>query len=107
MADGGPLKWLSVVGEFTLECLVGGVRRGLSAVAVIEELAAVVAGRGAPARFRSEKLPEVRAQAIRTWLSAVGIMVAYIERAHRGRTSTRSCSATSSGVSCWGRRSSP
>jgi putative transposase len=77
-ADGRPLKWLSVVDEYTRECLVLEVRRGLTAVAVVGLLSAVARGRGMPRHIRSDNGPEFIAQAIRVWLEASSVEALYI-----------------------------
>jgi putative transposase len=77
-AAGGPLKWLSVVDEYTRECLVLEVRRGMPAVAVVEVLARVVAVRGVPGHIRSDNGPEFVARAIRSWLAERRIGALYI-----------------------------
>jgi transposase InsO family protein len=76
--DGRPLKWLSVVDEYTRECLVLEVRRGLPAAAVIELLAKVVRQRGWPGHIRSDNGPEFIAAAIRRWLAGAGVQTLYI-----------------------------
>jgi transposase InsO family protein len=78
-ADGRPLKWLSVVDEYTRECLVLEVRRGMTAAAVGAVLAGVIRQRGAPRHIRSDNGPEFIAQAIRRWLAAGAVEVLYIE----------------------------
>jgi transposase InsO family protein len=78
-ADGRPLKWLSVVDEFTRECLVLEVRRGLTAAAVVAALAEVVRRRGAPRHIRSDNGPEFIARAIREWTAAAAVEALYIE----------------------------
>lgn len=78
-ADGGPLKWLTLVDEYTRECLALEVGRGMTAKAVSEVLAEVVQERGAPAHIRSDNGPEFIAKAIRAWLSAAGVTTLYIE----------------------------
>jgi transposase InsO family protein len=78
-ADGRPLKWLTLVDEYTRECLALEVGRGMTAQAVIEVLAGVVRQRGAPAPIRSDNGPEFIAQAIRAWLSGAGVQTLYIE----------------------------
>jgi putative transposase len=77
-ADGGPLKWFTLVDEYTRECLALEVRRGMTAKAVGVVLAEVVRGRGAPAHVRSDNGPEFIAKAIRAWMSAAGLETLYI-----------------------------
>src|SRR3954453_2254536 len=72
-SDGRSLKGLSLIDEYTRECLALEARRGMTA----EEIRAVlaeVAGRrgGTPSRVRSDNGPEFAADAVRTWLEATG-----------------------------------
>jgi putative transposase len=78
-SDGRPLKWLTLVDEYTRECLVLEVRRGMTAKAVSEVLAGVVRERGAPAHLRSDNGPEFIAQVLRAWVAQAGIETLYIE----------------------------
>jgi putative transposase len=77
--DGGPLKWFTLVDEYTRECLALEVRRGMTAKAVSEVLAGVVQQRGAPAHIRSDNGPEFIARAVRAWVAGVGLEALYIE----------------------------
>jgi transposase InsO family protein len=68
-SDGRSLKWLSLVDEYTRECLSLEARRGMTAEEVQVILAGVVARRGAPPhRIRSDNGPEFAAEAIRSYL---------------------------------------
>ena len=78
-ADGGPLKWFTLVDEYTRECLALEVRRGMTARAVTEVLAGVVRERGAPAHIRSDNGPEFIAKGIRAWMTGAGLETLYIE----------------------------
>lgn len=78
-ADGKALKWLSVVDEYTRECVALEVGRSLTAARVVEILAGLFRGRGAPEHIRSDNGPEFIAQAIRSWLSGAGVETLYIE----------------------------
>ena len=49
--DGGTLKWLTLVDEFTRECLMLHAARSMTGAEVVRELAKVVRRRGAPGRF--------------------------------------------------------
>jgi putative transposase len=77
--DGGPLKWFTLVDEYTRECLALEAGRGMTARAVCGVLAEVVRQRGAPAHVRSDNGPEFIAKAIRSWMSGTGLETLYIE----------------------------
>jgi len=77
--DGRPLKWLTVVDEYTRECLALKVGRGMTAEDVIDVLAELsVAGR-VPKHIRSDNGPEFIAAAIRRWLTNAQVETLYIE----------------------------
>ena len=76
---GSPLKWLSIVDEFTRECLLLKVDRGITSEAVIDWLAELLAMRGVPRCIRSDNGPEFIARAIRKWLAQVGVQTLYVE----------------------------
>ena len=72
-SDGRSLKWLSLVDEFTRECLALEARRGMTAEQVQRILAAVAQRRGGPPqRVRSDNGPEFAAEAVRSWLEGTG-----------------------------------
>jgi transposase InsO family protein len=77
--SGSPLKWLSIVDEFTRECLVLKVDRGITSEAVIDWLAELLAMRGVPRSIRSDNGSEFIARAIRAWLAQVGVQTLYVE----------------------------
>jgi len=76
---GRPLKWLSVVDEFTRECLVLEVERHLTAADVVALVSEVMAIRGVPRHIRSDNGPEFIAQALRRFLAAAQVQTLYIE----------------------------
>ena len=78
-ASGSALKWLSIVDEYTRECLVLKVARSITSEDVIDTLAELFAIRGVPRHIRSDNGPEFIAQAIRRWLGQVGVEALYIE----------------------------
>jgi putative transposase len=80
-SDGRPLKWLTLVDEYTRECLALEVGRGMTARGVIAVLAQVIGERGAPEHMRSDNGPEFIAKAIRAWLERSGVETLYIEPA--------------------------
>lgn len=77
--DGRPLKWFTLIDEFTRECVALQVARRMTGGAVVEILAEVVRRRGAPAHIRSDNGPEFIAQSIRAWMHRTGIEALYIE----------------------------
>ena len=77
-ADGKALKWLSVVDEYTRECLALEVGRGLTGRRVIDVLGRLFAERGVPAHIRSDNGPEFIARVVRRWLAGRAVEVLYI-----------------------------
>ena len=76
---GRPLKWLSVVDEFTRECLALEVERSIPAAGVVEVLVDLFLIRGVPRHVRSDNGPEFVAAALRRLASVTGIENLYIE----------------------------
>jgi len=77
--DGRALKWLSIVDEYTRECLALEVRRSFTSIDVIEVLKELFLVRGTPGHIRSDNGPEFIAQAIGTWLGIAKVSTLYIE----------------------------
>jgi transposase InsO family protein len=71
--NGRRLRLLTIVDEYTRECLAIEVARRLRADDVLHRLAAPFVQRGAPGYFRSDNGPEVPARAVRQWLGRVGV----------------------------------
>ena len=78
-ADGRPLKWLSVVDEFTRECVALEVARSMTAARVVQILAGVIRERGGVGHIRSDNGPEFIAAEIRRWLAEAKVGTLYIE----------------------------
>lgn len=78
-SDGRPLKWLTIVDEFTRECLMLKVARRLSSLEVIDALAELARYRGLPGYIRSDNGPEFIAEAVRKWLERANVKTLYIE----------------------------
>jgi putative transposase len=70
--DGGTLKWLTLVDEYTRECLALHVGRSLTGADVRRVLARVIGRRGAPTRIRSDNGSEFIGEALRRWLPQQG-----------------------------------
>jgi transposase InsO family protein len=78
-SDGRSLKWLSLVDEYTRECLALEARRAMTAAEIQVILAAVAAERGGPPhRIRSDNGPEFAAAVVRSWLEAAGSGALYV-----------------------------
>jgi putative transposase len=78
-ASGSALKWLSIVDEYTRECLALKVDRSITSEDVIDTLAELFAMRGVPRCIRSDNGPEFMAHAIRRWLAQVDVETLYVE----------------------------
>jgi len=76
---GRPLKWLSLVDEYTRECLLLEVDRSIKATDVVQWISEVMLIRGVPGHIRSDNGPEFIAKAIRDFLAAVGVETLYVE----------------------------
>jgi transposase InsO family protein len=78
-SDGRSLKWLSIVDEYTRECLALEARRGMIAEDIRSILAEVAARRGGPpCRMRSDNGPEFAAEVVRSWLEGTGSGALYV-----------------------------
>jgi putative transposase len=77
--DGRAFRMLTVIGEFTRECLAIDVARQLSSDDVLERLSDLSVRRGVPEHIRSDNGPEFTAKAVREWLGRVGVTTLYIE----------------------------
>ncbi len=77
--EGGRLKIMPVVDEYTRECLNIDVERSITAEDVVATLASVFRSRGEPAFIRSDNGPEFIAKAIKRWLEVSGVGTLYIE----------------------------
>ena len=72
-SDGRSLKWLSLVDEYTRECLALEARRGMTAEEIRVILVGVAAERGGPPhRVRSDNGPEFVAEVVQSWLEGAG-----------------------------------
>jgi putative transposase len=75
---GRPLKWLSIVDEFTRECLALEVDRSITSDDVIDVLRELFMIRGVPGHVRGDNGPEFIAKAIREWLELANVQTLYI-----------------------------
>ena len=77
--EGRSLKWLTIVDEYTRECLALRVARSIKAQDAIDILAELFAMRGAPEHVRSDNGPEFIAVAMQESLQRVEVGTLYIE----------------------------
>lgn len=70
--DGGSLKWLTLVDEYTRECLALHVASSMTGADVRRVLARVIGRRGAPTRIRSDNGSEFICEALAGWLPGKG-----------------------------------
>ena len=77
--DGRPVKMLTVMDEYTRECLAIDVGRRIRSDDVLSRLTSLFVYRGAPGYLRSDNGPEFTAKAVREWLTRIGVRTLYIE----------------------------
>jgi transposase InsO family protein len=77
--DGMAFRMLTIVDEYTRECLAIDVARKLTSDDVLERLAWLMATRGVPEHIRSDNGPEFTADVVRQWLAKVGVKTLFIE----------------------------
>ena len=77
-SDGKPFRMLTLMDEFTRECLSIDVARKLSSEDVLERLTHLFVLRGVPDYIRSDNGPEFTAKAVRQWLEKVSVKTLFI-----------------------------
>jgi len=73
-ANGQSLKCLTVIDEFTRECLAIDVGGSIRSTRVIEVLSRLISEHGAPRFLRSDNGPEFVSHAILDWLTPVSYL---------------------------------
>ena len=79
LENGAGLKMLTVLDEFTRECLGILVARSITAAGVIGFLELLILKRGAPENVRSDNGPEFVSEAVKEWAGKAAIRINYIE----------------------------
>jgi len=77
--DGRSMRMLTLIDEYTRECLTIDVDRKIKAMDVVERLADLFVSHGVPEYIRSDNGPEFVSKQIRHWLKASGVQTLYIE----------------------------
>ena len=78
--EGRAFRLLTILDEYTRECLAIDVDRQMNHQNVLDRLAELFVDRGVPPQYiRSDNGAEFTARAVRDWLQAVGVKTLYIE----------------------------
>ena len=78
-SDGRPFRILSILDEYTRECLAILVERHITSQDVIDQLFDLFVLRGIPAYIRSDNGPEFTSKAVCEWLARLGVKTLFIE----------------------------
>jgi len=76
--DGRKIRMLTVIDEYSRECLAIEVDRRLRSDDVLHKLAELFVLHGPPEHIRSDNGPEFTAKAVRNWLGRVGVKTLFI-----------------------------
>ena len=79
---------LTLLDEYTRECLAIRVERRMGSQQIIEALSDVMLWRGIPEQIRSDNGPEFIAKQLRQWLANLGTGTLYIEPGSPWETGT-------------------
>jgi len=80
-AGGKAFRTLTIIDEYTRECLAILARRRITSQNVIEQLFYLFIFRGIPEYIRSDNGPEFTAKTVRRWLNDLEVNTLFIERA--------------------------
>ena len=78
-SEGRAFRMLTIVDEYSRECLAIDVARKLTSEDVLERLSDLFVRRGVPEHIRSDNGSEFTAKRVREWLGRVGVKTLYIE----------------------------
>jgi transposase InsO family protein len=73
------IRILTILDEYTRECLLMKVARNITSEDVLEDISDLFLLRGIPEHIRSDNGPEFTAKAVRNWLNSIGVRTLYIE----------------------------
>jgi putative transposase len=77
--DGRGIRLMTLIDEFTRECLAIRVARRINGFGVIEVFADAMIQRGIPEHIRSDNGPEMTAKVVRSWFKQIGSKTLFIE----------------------------
>ena len=91
---------MTLIDEFSRECLAIRVARKINGLGVLETMAKVMMVRGVPEHIRSDNGPEMTSKAVRNWLANVGAQTLYIEPGSPWETATARVSIANCVMNC-------
>ena len=77
--EGRPLKMVTIIDEYSRECLAIDVGRSMQSIDVLERLTELFLERGLPEYIRSDNGPEFASKLIREWLERLNVGTLFIE----------------------------
>jgi len=77
--EGRALRILTIIDEYTRECLTILTQRRITSQDVLDQLFYLFIFRGAPEHIRSDNGPEFTAKAVRRWLNDLEVTTLFIE----------------------------
>ena len=77
--EGRAFRLLTILDEYTRECLAILVKRSIKSQDVIDQLFELFILRGIPEHIRSDNGPEFTSKEVRKWLSRLGVKTLFIE----------------------------
>jgi len=77
--DGRPIKILTLIDEYSRQCLALVVDRSIKSDDVLHTLSNLFLIYGIPENIRSDNGPEFTARTVRRWLQRIGVKTAFIE----------------------------
>ena len=77
--DGRAVRLLTIIDEYSRECLAIDIERRLTSEDVLDRLVQLFVERGVPAHLRSDNGSEFIANRVRNWLGRIGVGTLYIE----------------------------
>ena len=79
--DGRKLRLMTLIDEFTRECLAIRVARRINGFGVLKTMADVMLMRGVPEHIRSDNGAEMTSKVVRNWLTQVGAKTLLLSQA--------------------------
>ena len=78
-SDGRPIRMLTIIDEYTRECLSIHTQRRIKAPEVLYKLSELFITKGVPDHIRSDNGSEFSAKSVRGWLERLGVKTLFIE----------------------------